>query len=63
MGLVVTKQWRAGIAIPVDDQVKMITHLTLATHDDIGVPLLEPYGSILQQSIQNELISNIDNFI
>ena len=65
MGLVVTKQWKAGTAISVDDHVKMIApgNLSLVTHDDIGIELLQPYCSILQQSIQNELISNIDNFI
>jgi hypothetical protein len=65
MGLVVTKQWKTGTAISVDDQVKMIApgNLSLVTHDDIAIELLQPYGGILQQSIQNELISNIDNFI
>jgi len=65
MGFVVTKQWKAGTSISVDDHVKMIAPgvLSLVTHDDIGMELLQPYGSILQQSIQNELISNIDNFI
>ena len=65
MGLVVTKQWKAGTAISVDDQVKMIAPdvLSLVTHQDIAVELLQQYASILQQSIQNELISNIDNFI
>jgi hypothetical protein len=65
MGQVVTKQWKAGTAISVDDQVKMIApgNLSLVTHQDIAVDLLQQYASILQQSIQNELISNIDNFI
>jgi hypothetical protein len=65
MGQVVTKQWKAGTAISVDDQVKMIApgNLSLVTHQDIAVELLQQYASILQQSIQNELISNIDNFI
>ena len=65
MGLVVTKQWKAGTAISVDDQVKMIApgNLSLVTHQDIAIELLQQYASILQQSIQNELISNIDNFI
>jgi hypothetical protein len=38
-------------------------NLSLVTHDDIGIDLLQPYAGILQQSLQNELISNIDNFI
>ena len=65
LGLVVTKQWKTGTEISVDDQVKMIApgNLNLVTHEDIAVELLQPYGSILQQSLQNELISNIDNFI
>jgi hypothetical protein len=37
--------------------------MSLVTHEDIGIELLQPYAGILQQSIQNELISNIDNFI
>jgi hypothetical protein len=48
-GLVVTKQWKAGTAISVDDQVKMIApgNLTLVTHDDIGIELLQPYAGTL----------------
>jgi hypothetical protein len=65
MGLVVTKQWKAGTAIYVDDHVKMIApeNLSLLTHEDIAIVLHQPYGSLLQQSIQNEQISNIENFI
>jgi hypothetical protein len=65
LGQVVTKQWTAGTAISVDDHVKMIApgNLSLVTHEDIGIELLQHYAIILQQSIQNELISNIDNFI
>jgi hypothetical protein len=42
MGQVVTKQWKAGTAISVDDQVKMIApgNLSLVTHQDIAVELL-----------------------
>jgi hypothetical protein len=32
-------------------------------HEDIGIELCEPYASIFQLCIQNEQISNIDNFI
>jgi hypothetical protein len=48
-GLVVTKQWTTGTAISVDDQVKMIApeSLSLVTHDDIGIELLQPYAGIL----------------
>jgi hypothetical protein len=65
LGQVVTKQWKAGTAISVDDQVKMIVpeNLSLVTHEDLPIELLQSSASILQQSIQNELISNIDNFI
>jgi hypothetical protein len=65
MGLVVNKQWKTGTAISVDDHVKMIVpgNLNLVTHDDIGIDLNQQFASELQQSIQNELISNIDNFI
>ena len=65
LGQVVTKQWTAGTAISVDDHVKMIVpgNLSLVTHEDIGIELLQPYAGLLQQSIQNERISNIDNFI
>ena len=65
LGQVVTKQWTVGTAISVDDHVKMIApgNLSLVTHEDIGIELLQHYAIILQQSIQNELISNIDNFI
>jgi hypothetical protein len=38
-------------------------NISLVTHEDIGIDLLQPYAGILQQSLQNELISNIDNFI
>ena len=38
-------------------------NLSLVTHEDISIELLQPFAGILQQSIQNELISNIDNFI
>jgi hypothetical protein len=49
MGLVVTKQWRAGTAISVDDHVKMIVPetLSLVTHNDIRLELLEPFAVIL----------------
>ena len=35
--------------------------MSLVTHDDIGIELL--YAGILQKDIQNETISNIENFI
>ena len=38
-------------------------NMSLVTHEDIDVELLKPYVSILQQNIQHELISNIENFI
>jgi hypothetical protein len=38
-------------------------NLSLVTHKDIGIELLQPYGSVLQQCIQNEQISNIEHFI
>ena len=64
MGLVVTKQWTAGTVISVEDHVKMLVldNLSLVQHEDIGLELLKPYGSIMQQSIKNEQISNIENF-
>ena len=42
MGLVVNKQWKAGTAILVDDNVKMIVpgNMSLVTHEDIGIDLL-----------------------
>jgi hypothetical protein len=42
LGQVVTKQWKAGTAISVDDHVKMIVPgtMSLVTHDDIGIELL-----------------------
>ncbi len=65
LGLVVTKQWKASTAISVDDHVKMIVpeNLSLVSHEDIGIELIQPNAVFLQQSIQNERISNIDNFI
>ena len=64
-GLVVTKQWTAGTPISVDSHAKMIApgDISLVTHYDIGVDLIHPYAGLLQESIKNELISNIDNFI
>lgn len=35
--------------------------MSLVTHDDIGIELL--YASDLQKDIENETISNIENFI
>ena len=32
-------------------------------HEDIGTEIIQPFDSILQQIIQNELISNIENFV
>ena len=65
LGQVVTMKWTVGTAISVDDQVKMIApgNLSLVAHQDIGIELAQPYADLLQQTIQNELISNIDNFI
>jgi N-acyl-D-aspartate/D-glutamate deacylase len=50
MGLVVTKQWKAGTAISVDDHVKMIVpgDISLVTHEDIEIELPQSYGSMLQ---------------
>jgi hypothetical protein len=50
LGLVVTKQWTAGTAISVDDHVNMIApwNLSLVTHEDISIELLQPYAGILQ---------------
>ena len=64
-GLVVTKKWKAGTVISVDDHVKMIVpgNLSLVTSDDIRNELPQSYAELLQESIQNERISNIDNFI
>ena len=49
MGLIITKYWKEGTAISVDDNVKMIAsgHLSLVKHEDIGIELVEPYASIL----------------
>jgi hypothetical protein len=49
MGLVVTKNWKAGTAISVDNQVNMIVPetLSLVTHNDIRLELLQPYAGIL----------------
>ena len=65
LGMVVTKQWTAGTPISVDSHAKMIAqgNISLVTHQDIGLELLQPYAGLLQESIKNELISNIDNFI
>jgi hypothetical protein len=38
-------------------------NLSLVTSDDIGIELPLSYAELLQESIQNERISNIDNFI
>ena len=53
LGLVVTKNWKVGTAISVDDQVKMIVseNLSLVTHEEIGIELFQPYADILQKSI------------
>ena len=42
LGQVVTKQWKAGAAISIDDHVKMIVPetISLVTHEDIGIELL-----------------------
>jgi len=49
MGLVITKQWKKGTAISVDDNVKMIApdSVSLVSHMDIGIEFLEPYASKL----------------
>jgi hypothetical protein len=64
-GFVVTKQWKTDTAITVDEDVKMIVpgNLSLVSHEEIGIELLQSFAIILQQSIQNETISNIENFI
>jgi hypothetical protein len=38
-------------------------NLSLVMHEDIGTEIIQPFDSILQQIIQNELISNIENFV
>jgi hypothetical protein len=64
MGLVVTNKWKSGTAILVNDHFMIVPeNLSLVTHQDIGIELIQPYDSILQQSIQNEQISNIEHFI
>jgi hypothetical protein len=50
LGQVLIKQWKVGTAISVDDQVKMIVpeNLSLVTHEDISIELLQPFAGILQ---------------
>ena len=65
MANVISKKQINGWVINEDDSMKMIKleHISLVNHDEIGIELLQPYDRLLVQLINDERISNIENFI
>ena len=55
LGLVLTKQWKAGTPILVDEEVKMtaLESWSPVTHDDFGTQLDQQYALCFQQAIEN----------